>query len=255
LQHFSDVERLAVQRAAVRAWPAGETQDIDGWLWRYSGGASQRANSVSTLDFLGDDVGRSIERAEKRYLDRASTLRFQFGNGSTPVGLDDELLRRGYKHVETVTTLARRLDVSSHKPKGEVDTDDVDITSSATDDWLAVYLAGISDDRRSAAPRILARVPQTRGFVIVRRRGKPIATALGVITGDIAIVECVMTAADARRTGAAGSVMRGLEAWALSKGTQTSALQAVLTNAPAQALYAGLGYVEIGRQHYFVLDR
>jgi N-acetylglutamate synthase len=247
---FSDVERLAVERAAVRAWPAGETQDIGGWLWRYSGGASQRANSVSTLDFLGGDVGRAIERAEQCYVARASILRFQFGDGSTPAGLDDELVRRGYTRVETVTTLAKRLHAASH-----AGTDDVDVTPSATNDWLAVYLAGISDDRRSAAPDILARVPQTRGFVGVRRHGTPIATALGVIAGDIAIVECVVTAADARRTGAAASVMLGLETWAFTHGAKTVALQAVLTNAPAQALYAGLGYAEIGRQHYFVRHR
>ena len=29
---------LAIERAAVAAWPAGETADIGGWLWRSSGG-------------------------------------------------------------------------------------------------------------------------------------------------------------------------------------------------------------------------
>src|SRR5690606_8256407 len=44
----SERERLlAIEGAAVRAWPAGETREVDGWLWRYSGGGSQRANSVS----------------------------------------------------------------------------------------------------------------------------------------------------------------------------------------------------------------
>jgi N-acetylglutamate synthase len=247
---FSDTERLAIEHAAVRAWPAQETADINGWLWRYSGGASQRANSVSTLGFTGTDAGPAIERVEQRYRARDSALRFQFGDGSTPVELDQKLLGRGYKCVETVTTLARRLDGGTVAAP-----DDVEVTSRATDDWLAVYLSGISDDRRSAAPGILARVPGLRGFVLVRRDGQPIATALGVITDDIVIVECVMTNLAARRTGAGAAVMRGLEAWAASHGARTSALQAVATNVPAQALYLGLGYAEIGRQHYFVLDR
>jgi N-acetylglutamate synthase len=42
-----------IERLHVRAWPAFETAEIDGWLWRYSGGGSQRANSVSTVAFSG----------------------------------------------------------------------------------------------------------------------------------------------------------------------------------------------------------
>ena len=128
------------------------------------------------------------------------------------------------------------------------------MTSHATDDWLEVYLAGISHDRRPAAPAILAAVPERRGFVLVRRNGEPIATALGVITDDIVIVECVMTNEAARRTGGACLVMQGLERWAANHGARISALQAITSNAPAQALYARLGYTELGRQHFYVLE-
>src|SRR5947207_3058700 len=54
---------LAIERAAVAAWPALETADIDGWLWRYSGGGSQRANSVSALAFQGG-VAEGVAIAE-----------------------------------------------------------------------------------------------------------------------------------------------------------------------------------------------
>jgi N-acetylglutamate synthase len=242
-------ELLAIERAAVRAWPASETHDIDGWLWRYSGGASQRANSVSTLDYRGADLESAIQRAEQRYEARQSVWRFQFGGGSTPKGLDQELLRRGYVIKETITTLARRVETRRPTKAAEVV-----VTSSASDDWLSVYLAGVSKDRRAAAPSILARVPEQRGFVLASRDGKPVATALCVVTDDIAIVECVMTDAAARRTGAAVAVMIELEDWAIRRGARILALQAVLTNTAAQALYASLGYAEIGRQHYFVRD-
>jgi len=48
-------ERVRMERAHVQAWPALHTARIDGWLWRASGGGSQRANSVSTIDFTGTD--------------------------------------------------------------------------------------------------------------------------------------------------------------------------------------------------------
>ena len=156
---------------------------------------------------------------------------------------------RGYRLTESVNTLARSIS-HDHAPLA----DGVTVTSDATDDWLAVYLTGISDDRRPAAPAILAAIPERRGFVLVRRNGEPIATALGVITDDIVIVECVMTHAVARRTGAAHLVMQGLEKWAAQHGARISALQAITSNAPAQALYARLGYTELGRQHFYVLE-
>ena len=43
---FSRAEVLAMERAAARAWPALEAIDVDGWVWRASGGGSRRANSV-----------------------------------------------------------------------------------------------------------------------------------------------------------------------------------------------------------------
>jgi hypothetical protein len=46
-----------MEAAAVRSWPALETVDIDGWLWRYASGGSLRANSVSALSFRGADLG------------------------------------------------------------------------------------------------------------------------------------------------------------------------------------------------------
>ena len=52
--HIDEVR--AIEQAAVYAWPATETRCIDGWLWRCSGGHSQRANSVSPLRFAVRDA-------------------------------------------------------------------------------------------------------------------------------------------------------------------------------------------------------
>src|SRR5262249_26598064 len=81
-------ELLAIERAAVAAWPALETADIDGWLWRYSGGGSQRANSVSPLRFRGSDVEGAIATAEARYRARGATPMFQICDVNVPVNLD-----------------------------------------------------------------------------------------------------------------------------------------------------------------------
>jgi N-acetylglutamate synthase len=244
-------ERLvAIERAAVAAWPALETADIDGWLWRYSGGGSQRANSVSALGFQGADVDAAIAEAEARYRARGASAMFQVCDVNAPADLDERLQRRGYRLQEPCTALAKSIasDASGgHDP-------DIEIGHAPSEAWLSVYLAGITPSRRDLAPRILAGVPAPCAFLLLRDRGAPAATALCVVGDGVAIAECVMTRTDLRRAGVGSRVMLGLEAWGARQGATLAALQAVAANAPAQGLYAKLAYVRVGSYHYRVLD-
>jgi GNAT superfamily N-acetyltransferase len=248
--HFSHEQLVAIERAALTAWPARETADIDGWLWRYSGGGSQRANSVSPLIFCGADADAAIAQAEARYRARGAAPMFQVCHVGEPADLDARLQRRGYRMQEPCTALARNI-----APDASAAHDaDIEIGDSPSEDWLSVYLAGITPSRRELAPMILARVPAPRAFLLLRDEGRPAATALGVVAEGVAIAECVMTLADRRRGGGASRVMRALEAWGARQGATIAALQAVAANAPAQALYAKLAYALVGSYHYRVLD-
>jgi ribosomal protein S18 acetylase RimI-like enzyme len=242
---LSERERLlAIEGAAVRAWPAGETRDVDGWLWRYSGGGSQRANSVSALRYRGQDVERTIDEIERLYRERGAPARFQIGFPlSEPEDLDARLAERGYVVHDPVTTLVKSVEPVA-MPGGVV------LSDRPSEGWLAVYLSNISPDRQPFAEAILARVPAPCVFAEAQRQGETIATALGVLYERAVIAECVGTSAAARRTGAASAVMRALEAWGGAQGARTIGLQAVTTNMPAQGLYAALGYCAAGRYHY-----
>ncbi len=239
---------LAVERAAVRAWPAGETGDMDGWLWRCSGGASGRANSVSPLEFRGDDVETAIDAVEARYRSRGMPARFQVGhNFAAPDDLDRRLIARGYRAYDEVTTLAKPV-TALQMPAGVV------VEDAPSAGWMEVYLSNITPDRRPPAPGILARVPGPRVFLSCVRDGQCLATALAVITDAIVVAECVGTLTSARRSGAGSAVMRGLEAWAHPNGATTSALQVVAANVAGQGLYRSLGYAEINRYHYRIKE-
>ena len=241
---------LRIERAAVAAWPALETADVEGWLWRYSGGGSQRANSVSPLGFLGADVERAIAEVERRYRARGAAPMFQTCEVIAPADLDDRLQRRGYRLQEPCTALAKSI---SPLASGGQDPD-IEIGEAPSEAWLSVYLAGITESRRGLAPIILARVPRPRAFLLLRDGAEPAATALAFVAEGVVIAECVSTLADRRRSGAATRVMLALEAWGDGQGATIAALQAVAANAPAQALYARLDYARIGGYHYRVLD-
>ena len=240
---------IGIERAAVRAWPAGETRIVDGWLWRYSGGGSQRANSVSALMYDGNDVERTIDAIEALYQEHNAPARFQVGFPlSQPDDLDQRLAARGYTIHDPVTTLL--------KPVEPVEAPaDVTLREAPSEGWLSVYLANVTPDRRPFATAILARVPGPRVFAEAVRDGAVIATALGVFHENTVIAECVGTASAARRQGAAAAVMRSLEAWGAGLGAHTIGLQAVTTNMPAQGLYAALGYTPAATYHYRFLER
>jgi GNAT superfamily N-acetyltransferase len=235
---------IGIEHAAVRAWPAGETRDVDGWLWRFSGGGSQRANSVSALEYRGDDVERSIDTIENLYREHNAPVRFQVGFPlSQPDDLDERLAARGYVIHDPVTTLIKPV-ASVEMPTNVV------LRPAPSEGWMSVYLSNVTPDRRPFASAIIARVPQPCVFAEVLLDGAAIATALGVFCRETVIAECVGTSAAARRQGAAAAVMRGLEAWGRERRAHTIGLQAVTTNAPAQALYTSLGYKAAGTYHY-----
>jgi GNAT superfamily N-acetyltransferase len=243
-------EVLAIERAAVAAWPALETADINGWLWRYSGGGSQRANSVSSLRFCGSDVDSAIAAAEARYRTRGAAPMFQICDVNVPADLDERLERRGYRLQELCTCLAKRIGPDA----GAGIEADVERAEEPSEAWLSVYLAGITLSRRRLAPKILAGVPTPRAFLLCRDQSEALATALCVVAEGVAVAECVATRADRRRAGAATRIMRALEAWGARQGASIAALQAVAANAPAQGLYAKLAYTRFGGYHYRVLD-
>lgn len=235
---------VGIERAAVRAWPAQETRNIDGWLWRYSGGGSQRANSVSALFYDGDDAEGTIDAIERLYRARNAPVRFQVGFPlSQPADLDDRLAARGYVIHDPVTTLLKAV-------AGVGQPADVVLRETPSDGWMTVYLSNVTEDRRPFAADILGRVPGPRVFAEALRAGEVVATALGVYFEHTVIAECVGTAVAARRQGAAAAVMQALEFWGHAHGAHTIGLQAVTSNVPAQGLYAALGYTPAGTYHY-----
>jgi ribosomal protein S18 acetylase RimI-like enzyme len=238
-------DRVRMERAHVLAWPALNTETIDGWLWRSSGGGSQRANSVSTVDFQGADLDASIAQVESRYLALGQPTRFQTFDETSPPGLSETLLTRGYKQSESTITMFKHIE-RADKPA------DVETSDHAWPEWLIVYLGEITENRRAINTLILDRVPASRAFFGCRREGEIIATALGVVGFGCAVIECVTTRADRRRQGAAQSVLTVLETWAAQQDAEWIGLQVVASNTPAIALYEHIGFVAGATNSFWV---
>lgn len=107
--NISRQDRVRMERAHMLAWPALRAAKVEGWLWRSSGGGSQRANSVSTIDFIGTDVKAAVAEAEARYQAVGAPARFHTFDHTSPPSLAEHLQNRGYRQTESTVTMFKRL--------------------------------------------------------------------------------------------------------------------------------------------------
>jgi GNAT superfamily N-acetyltransferase len=235
----------AIERLHVRAWPALETAVVDGWLWRYSGGGSQRANSVSTVQFSGDDPAAALDEVEARYRARGAPTRIHTYDLTAPPGLISLLRARGYREGEATITMMKPV-TAPELPPG------IEIADAADAAWRDVYLGAITESRRTTNAKILDAIPRPRAWFSWLRDGRVASTGLCVADGDLAVIECMATHADARRQGGARAMLAGIEAWAATRGVRAVALQVVAANSPALALYGGVGFVPVASNRFWV---
>ncbi len=229
-------DRVRMERAHVLAWPALDSAVMDGWLWRYSGGGSQRANSVSALDFTGNDLSAAIDAMEARYRAVGAPARFHTYDDTAPSELADALRQRQYTQGDTTVTMFRRLTAADVAGPAEAEPD-------PSQDWLAVYLGAITESRRAVNRQILRSVPAPHAFFRCQRNGETISTALCVIGFGCAVIECVATRPDARQQGGARAVLKKLLSWAATQQADTIGLQVVAGNTAGVRLYESLGFV------------
>jgi GNAT superfamily N-acetyltransferase len=243
----SRAQLLAIERAAVRGWPALHSAIVDGWVWRSTSGGSVRANTVAALDFAGADVEAAIDRVEALYRETGAPSRFTVSEVSAPADLDACLAKRGYARGDDHVTMAKPVAAA---PMPE---DAVWLGAEPTPEWLEVYLSGLTPDRRGIAPRILAGLPPQRMYLACCRQDRLLSSGLSIADGEVASVQCMATLALARRQGGARVVLAAIEAWAGAQGCTLLYLQTGADNVGAQALYETCGFSLAGRYHTRVL--
>src|SRR4051794_3530498 len=87
-----------IETMAFAAWPGLEVAKFDGWLARFAGGITRRANSVWPNGQLAcDRMDSVLAEVEKFYAQRKLPARFQICPAAQPADLDEILLERGYR--------------------------------------------------------------------------------------------------------------------------------------------------------------
>ncbi|MEW9553151.1 GNAT family N-acetyltransferase [Nonomuraea sp. NPDC050783] len=234
------------------AWPAYEQRVHDGWVLRYAGGVTKRANSVLPLGRPAD-LDAAIGAAEAFYGGRGQRCAFSMGLGAPP-GLDEELERRGYERVDPTLVMTAPAPAPASAPvlaarPASAAEEKVRIEDRPWAGWLDTWWAvdGRYDSGLARAARICAGVPAWYGAY--EESGETLAVGRAVPQDGTLGIYCMATLPQARRRGLARAVLRALVRHA---GATSAYLLTTEPNRAAQALYRGEGFEVASRYHYRV---
>jgi ribosomal protein S18 acetylase RimI-like enzyme len=232
-----------IERAGALTWPAVEVVNLGGWELRASHGFSQRANSVLPMGAppFGEPSGElaaAVGEVVEFYRSRNLSPRFQVPLPSY-AALDAALGEEGWQQSLAVSVqicdLAKLASVSEH---------DVAITDTPNEQWLALFPPQLGRDGFSVLngggaffATIQQKDPATGNLMVA-------AIGRAAVSEGWCALTAVNTAEEFQRRGLARSIVRSLTKRAKELGASRAFLQVSTDNAPALALYRGLGFIE-----------
>ncbi|WP_446483096.1 GNAT family N-acetyltransferase [Cohnella xylanilytica] len=238
--HSRAAERI--EELTLNAWPALRHVHVDGWLVRLSEGYTKRSNSVQALREIPDpsDIQDRIAACERVYAEAGLPTIFKLTPFSRPASLDSVLEQLGYAVVEPSHVLVRslaRLPPSSWP--GEATG-----RSAATDEWLEHVAAwnSYSDKNLATARKLLAEPYPSKRFFALYRGGEAVACGMGAVERGYVGLYDIVTNPDCRNQGVGEQLLLHILNWARTSGAHSAYLQVVRKNAPANRLYAKLGF-------------
>src|SRR5687768_9871712 len=140
----------ALERRALRAWPALETKTVAGWVQRFSGGYTKRANSINALDPESGFTLELKDQLEAAYRDRDLPPIWRL-TPLAPAATDSLLAQAGYRRIDESLVQRARLDSRFAPDAG------IEIAPIPSADWLAGFadLSPVAAGHREAMTRML----------------------------------------------------------------------------------------------------
>jgi N-acetylglutamate synthase len=250
---LTDSDRIReIEAAGFACWPALETREVAGWLLRFGGGHTKRANSANPL-WPGAAPEAVIPAIEAAYRQRGLPPIFRLTPLADIARVDAVLAARSYRLVEPSRLLV--LEDLAALPAVSLPAGlELSLDARPGPLWCAANdaLRPVAPAERAARDDLVRAIAVPAAFGAIHRGGTPLAVAIGAVSGGWFHLNAAATAESARRRGLMRALIAALGAWARRHGAGAGQLAVVAGNAPAELLYEGLGYREVYRYHYRV---
>lgn len=235
-----------IEEASLNSWPALQQILFDGWILRFAGGYTKRANSVNPLFASSMDLDEKVLACERIYREKGLPPIFRLVSFSAISDLDLLLESRGYSKV--APTLVMHLDLQSWNIPPDPA---VALREERLDDWLGLFcrFQGSPLAEHNSHRTILQAIPSRCLFASLAHSDQSVACGLGVLEHDLLGLFDLVTDPPQRRKGYGTNLVSGLLRWAREKGASRAYLQVVRANEPARRLYTGFGFQQI--YHYW----
>ncbi|MBZ0301155.1 MAG: GNAT family N-acetyltransferase [Anaerolineae bacterium] len=239
-----------LEEISMTALPALHTVYYDGWVLRFAGGHTRRANSVNALYPSTLDLDEKIAHCADLYRGQGLPVVFKMTDAVIPSDLDAQLEARGFAlAAPTSVQVADLRNFSLEESKSAV------ITSERSPRWLEAYaqMNEVPAYRRDLLGRMLDGVLTPIGYATIEQGGATAAVGLGVVAHGYVGLFDIVTAPHLRQQGFGRRIVMSLLRWGQSQGAHTAYLQVVAENTPAVSLYQKVGFREFYRYWYRAL--
>jgi N-acetylglutamate synthase len=244
-----------LERMAAAHWRGTEEEWLGDWLLRAAGGFTGRANSALPLGDPGLPLEAALAEVTRWYRARALPPMIAV---PTPIAADspgqelDRQLSRRMWATRSGPAFVMLADLplparAAEFPAGR----DVQVSREPDDAWAARYHYRGQDHLPPVARQVLTSAEE-QSFVSIRDGATVLAIARLSVAGGWAGLTAVEVHPGHRRQGLGVAITAAAGQEAARRGVSRLFLQVEVDNAPAQALYAGLGFRFSHRYHYRV---
>ncbi|RDC73977.1 GNAT family N-acetyltransferase [Rhodovulum sp. 12E13] len=227
----------AVLAALEATWPPLRWHEAPGWRVAEGAGGGKRVSSGVALT-RGAEPAALV--AAQRALGQPALAMIRPGDDALDARLDAEGWRVVDPTVALAAPVARLAEVPPPLAAFEVAWPPLAVQAEI---WAGggVGAARLAVMERAAAPKLA---------LLGRADDSPAATAYAACHGSLAMVHALEVLPAMRRKGIGQHLMRAAALWARRQGAEALAVLVTRANAPALALYRGLGMEQVAGYHY-----
>jgi ribosomal protein S18 acetylase RimI-like enzyme len=241
------------QEYVMNAFPSSFYYFLNGWVLRFTGGITYRANSVFPINYIGDEsqIEKDIEVVEKAYKKYSLPTIFTMHDYFEPKNLDSILKNRGYKEDSHTNALISEINKIKRR---EINKNyDYELHNNRTPEFsnLLARYTNKNEEQQEIIAEISKRITVPKKcFVLARNNDKIVGTLMAVLnTEGYVYISDLLVVPEYRRNNIAKSMIFTLiDKWALKNNAIYIWLQVEVQNHNANKLYEDL---EFKKAYYY----